>query len=383
MPLITADYIFSPDGWLTDTCLEIDESGKILQISPLPAVFSGQTYKGILIPGLINAHCHLELSMLAGEIPRLTGMTGFILEVIGKRNHFPEAVQRQAAVEAMEELWESGTVAVGDICNTGTTIEAKQNSPLFTYSFIELLGLGDGRAEGILAQGLELQEAFGNLPNDLSPHAPYSMSSKLIQEIYAQKPALISVHLLESREETQLFHKKKGPFYDFYRRMNIPFEGFEAENPIEHVLKDADSGQPMILVHNTEMSEQEIESVARQFPEAYFCLCPRSNAYIHGTFPDFRRFLNHQDRICLGTDSLASNDSLNIFDELVILQQEQPEIPLHSLIIWATWNGARALGQSDKFGIFAPGYSPGINLISNIAQEAVRLTGDSQLIKLY
>ncbi|MEZ4776970.1 MAG: amidohydrolase family protein [Bacteroidia bacterium] len=383
MPVITADYIYSPEALLRNYCLETTPEGEVISLRPISVEDHPMVCKGILLPGFVNAHCHLELSALKGHIPRQTGMTAFIGQVISKRNDFTEETQIQAVEDALRFLWQSGTIAVGDICNTGISILPKKASPLFTYSFIELLGLGDTRAPEILNNGLALSEKFAGLAHSLSPHAPYSMSRALIRAIYGQNPQLMSIHLLESKEERQLFAENGGPFREFYQKMGIPFAGFEAKDPIAHVLSEVKKSQPMLLVHNTQMTEQELIAIAQNYPQAWFCLCPGSNLYIHNSFPDLDMFRDNTDRICLGTDSYASNASIDVFEEVKLIQEKCPEISLHEVLRWATTHGAAALGKSGVLGAFIPGTCPGVNLIEGIAETQAELLPGAVVKKLY
>lgn len=367
MPLYTADYIYAPEKWLLNHGLEVDETGYIVALRPLTSQDKVTYYSGILSPGFVNAHCHLELSALHGAIEEGTGMAEFVKLVVQKRLQFSEAAQIEEIKKAMDEAYKRGTVVIGDICNSSLTIDIKQNHSLFTHSFIEVLGLDKKKAKQIVSDGLELAQTFQPLAYSLTAHAPYSMSSELIRAVYAAKSGLLSIHLLESVEERELFVKNSGSFIRLYKSWGIPFERFEHQTPIAHICNGMPSNQSVIFVHNTELTHRELDDLAKTYPQAYFCLCPRSNDYIHRTFPDVQQFLPYADRICLGTDSLASNHSLDIFEELKAIKNRFPFMDLHLLLQWLTTNGAKALLQGINFGIFASGSRPGVNLISSIS----------------
>ena len=385
MPQITADYIYTPEGFVSNHFLKIDQSGTILHFGPItPEISIDQSYEGVLIPGFINTHCHLELSMLKGQIPRGSGMTGFVFQVVTQRGKFSEAEQNKAVEQAMREAWQSGTVAIGDICNSPISAQSKRDFPeLFTHSFIELLGLNKAQAETILQKGKETAETFFGLSHSLTLHAPYSMSEQLIEAIYQENPALISVHLLESKEERDVFEQKKGPFLDFYEKLGIPFSGFSTPSPIDYVLKKAPREMPILSIHNTEMSQEEVNQIAADFPNLFFTLCPRANQYIHETLPEPGLFHRLSDRVCVGTDSLASNDSLDILEELKTLWRQNDWLNAFTLTKWATTNGARAMGLSDKFGTFTQGTRPGINWLLDLDLRELYLTEESRIEKLF
>ncbi|RMG22242.1 MAG: hypothetical protein D6730_16810 [Bacteroidetes bacterium] len=380
---ISADYIYSPEGWKQQHLLEVGSGGHILGFRPLAPGDEYEFYPGLLCPGWVNAHCHLELSVLKGRIPQGTGMTGFIQALLRQRAGATEAESRAAAAAAMDEAWQSGTVGMGDICNTALTAPLKRTHALRTHSFVELLGLDATKAAEILANGLDLLQAFEGLPASLTLHAPYSVSEALRHAVFNHSRELLSIHLLESTQERELFAHGSGPFIDFYRQMGIPFTPFPQKDPAAYILHGLEP-RPLLLVHNTEMQPQQIEELMQRFPQLYVCLCPRSNQYIHRSFPHIEHFLPFSERVCLGTDSLASNHSLHILEEIRAIQQRFPAVNLHTLLQWASTNGAKALQWGTIFGIFAPDYRPGINWIDHIEiqQEQPRLTPQSKLHKL-
>ena len=385
MPIITADYIYLTEGFAANHFLEVHDTGKIIDLGRITSeIQAAQSLNGVLIPGFVNTHCHLELSMMKGVIPRGTGMTGFILGIVSQRGKYSEAAQTEAVTLALQEAWDSGTVAIGDICNSPVSINPKKVFPqLYCHSFIELLGLNGSQANDILNKGRVLANQFMALPHSLTLHAPYSMSQELITATHQTHPSLISVHLLESAEEREIFETGTGPFIEFYKKIGIPFEGFSTSSPIDYVLNEAPVNQPIISVHNTEMTQEEIEDLAKKFPHLYFALCPRANQYIHGTHPDPNKFLRIMDRVCLGTDSLASNDSLDMLEEIKALWRKNTWMTTHSLVKWATTNGAKAMRLSDKFGTFTIGTRPGVNLLKNLDLREIQLTEDAKIEKYY
>ena len=382
--LISADYIYTPEGWLDHHLLETDEQGTIKELRMISPDDQPQHFNGLLCPGWVNVHCHLELSALKGHIPVGTGMTGFISEIFSKRNAFTDKEKRLAVEKAMYSLIKTGTVALGDICNSTISLRPKKEiSGLFTHSFIELLGLDVLSAQKIFSEGLELADSFEDLSHSITPHAPYSVSTSLLREIYSLPAQLRSIHLMESLEERKLFEEDDGPFRRFFEKFNLPYQAFAVKSPWQYVSADLSVNEDVIWVHCADMRPDELAELAEKFPDSMFCLCPRSNHYIHKRLPEIRHFLPFEDRICLGTDSLASNHSLDLFDEIKLLQKEFPEISLHRMIKWGSTQGAMALRQSNKFGIFAAGFRPGINLITEIDHTHMRLSEKSRVEKLF
>jgi cytosine/adenosine deaminase-related metal-dependent hydrolase len=377
MPQFTADWIYSPEAMLKDHLLEVSPEGKILALRPIRPGDQPQRFAGTLSPGFVNAHCHLELSVLQGQIPEHTGMVDFIGQVVGKRDGFSEAKQESAAKKALADMVAAGIVAVGDISNRSLTAELKRQEPhVWTHTFVELLGLVPEKAEAIVQTGRELLAAFEGLPASLSPHAPYSMSGELLAALYAQQPERMSIHLLESKAERALFDQQRGPFLGFFTRLRLPQPPFPALGAVGHVLHRYRSSPSYLLVHLTEARPDELALLQEKIPQAWFCLCPLSNLYIHQRFPEIENFLPYRDRVCLGTDSLASNQQLDIWAEVKAIHTRYPDLDWHTLLNWATYNGARALGLEEWVGAFRPGSMPGVLRLPIGPQEGKNREGE-------
>lgn len=385
MRLISADFIYTPESLLEGHCLELTEGGEVLALRPVGPGDEPEHLNGILCPGLVNAHCHSELSMMEGHTTEGAGMAKFVKQIITSRGNFTVADQEEAVIKAFQYMWDAGTVLLGDICNAAASLKAKRSSPLASHSFVEVFSLGEDQAQATFESGLSLMKEFEGLPVSLTHHAPYTMSRGLIRKVFeyaAEKGELLSIHLLECEAERAIFEKNEGPFIEVFKMLGIPFEQFEADTAQDHLFADMPADQPALFIHNTEMTEAELDSIATAFPNASFCLCPRSNYFIHRTCPDADMFARYRDRICLGTDSIASNYDLDLFEEVKVLHKRHPNLSLHTLLSWATTNGAQALQQAANFGTFAPGTTPGVNLIEGIETDSISLTEASRLVKI-
>ncbi|MBS1743392.1 MAG: amidohydrolase family protein [Bacteroidetes bacterium] len=330
-------------------------------------------HKGIISPGFINCHCHLELSHLKGHIPKKTGLIDFILKIVTER-HFDEAEIIRAINKAEAEMIQNGIVAVGDICNNALSLPQKRNAKLWYYNFIETSGFPPAVAETRFQRNIDLYQQFATLPSDSSivPHAPYSVSPELfkrINEVNSNK--LVSIHNQETEAENDFFKNKKGDFIRMFETMNIDISFFTASglSSLQTYLPYVNNQRSLILVHNVSTSVEDIEFAAalckRNESELYYCFCPNANLYITGALPAIPAFINKECRIVLGTDSLASNDALSILDEIKAIHKHFPEISLHTLLGWATINGAMALGCEAVYGSFDKGKQPGIILITD------------------
>lgn len=384
----SANYIYSPKGFLENHVLETDETGVLRALRPLQEEDNPIFLEGILSPGFVNAHCHLELSALKGLVPEHTGMTGFAANIVSKRKNILSEKNQAAIESALHEMWQSGTQAVGDICNESTTAAPKKAfNRLFCYNFIEVFGMRESIADSIWEQALQTCSLFvgKNQQTNLTLHAPYSISASLLEKVktyFLQKnDKVVSIHLLESKAERAIFEEKTGDFVDLYRNIGIDFEGFPTQSPIEYVLSPFQKKQALILVHNTEITEAEIQWIISHFPNAFFCLCPRSNLFIHNTFPDINLFLKFTNRVCLGTDSLASNHSLEMLAEINAIQKNFPDVSFHTLLTWLITNGAAALQKNEDLGHFEIGKNTGLIHIQGI--EGMKLSNKTKAIRLY
>ena len=334
-----------------------------------------QELDGLLCPGFINAHCHLELSHLKGAIPTETGLSEFVKQIVPKRAAAPKVIE--AAIEAAEnEMYNNGIVAVGDICNTADTIAAKSKGKLDYYNFVEIYGLDPLLATQKMNEGLLLQAQYeaANLKAVVIPHASYSVPAALL-ELLAKKYGShsVSIHNQETKAENDFFEKKIGAFVDMYARVGVDLDFFTPTKTtsLQSVLPYLKDAAKSIWVHNSFTSEADIKAVQATSTDAYWCLCPSANQYIENTMPPVQLLRNQHANIVVGTDSYASNWSLNMLDELKRIQLHNPQIPLAEMLTWITSNGARALQMEDKIGSIEPGKKPGLVLIKNISASGL------------
>jgi cytosine/adenosine deaminase-related metal-dependent hydrolase len=359
------------DGY--NTVVVTTNDGTIVDL--VPASEAGEDCKileGILSPGFINAHCHLELSHLKGAIPTETGLSEFVKQIVPKRAAPPEIIE--AAIEAAEnEMYNNGIVAVGDICNTADTIAAKTKGKLAYYNFVEIYGLDPLLAAQKMNEGLLLQAQYEavHLKAVVVPHAPYSVPSALLQ-LLAEKYGshTVSIHNQETKAENDFFENKIGAFVDMYARVGVGLDFFmpTKTTSLQSVLPYLKEAIKTIWVHNSFTSVSDIKAVQATSTDAYWCLCPSANQYIENTMPPVQLLREQLANIVVGTDSYASNWSLNMLDELKRIQTHNAQIPLTEMLTWITSNGARALQMEDKLGSIEIGKKPGLVLIENLSE---------------
>lgn len=374
MPQFSAQWILTPQGLRQQCTLILEEDGTVEAIAD-GVSSDAQMLDGILCPGFINAHCHLELSALKGMVPPGTGMAAFIDQLQTSRKAVNPAQAENAVSAALEEAYETGTDAIGDIANTEDSFLAKTTEKrVHIHTFIERFGLNPAEAEKHLKQGKDLLRQCPE-PVSLTPHAPYSVSQELFALLYRNaitQRTRLSLHLLESADERQLIEHGTGPLKSLYDKWGIAFAS-ESNNVLQHTLRGLDKSVRILFVHLAVATRQELAQLEQAYPNAGFCLCPRSNQYIHNKLPDFSLFNFAGTRVCIGTDSLASNTSLDMLEELRLIQSQYPAATTEHLLQCATRNGATMLGFDNILGSFTPGRKPGLVNITGIDRQ-VRLT---------
>lgn len=322
-------------------------------------------YKGAIVPGFINTHCHLELSHMLNQIPEHTGLVEFVQHIIKSRQGDIAEI-KQAMYAADQKMFENGIVAVGDISNQISSKEVKEKSKIHYHTFIEAMGFNPDRAVAIMENAKRIKQDFKPLPVSIVPHAPYSVSSELfelIREDAEKDNTFISVHNQETEDENTFFENKTGGFLDLYEFLRLDITFFEPthKTSLQSWLPYIDA-QKTLLVHNTVSSKADIAFAKENHNNLYWCLCPQANLYIENALPDVDLLMDENVKITLGTDSLASNHQLNMLLEMLTLQKCK-QVSFEKLLSWATINGAEFLELDQQIGTIEVGKKPGLNLI--------------------
>ncbi len=391
MRYLTADYVFPvalPP--IKNGVVAVDDDGRIIGVhSPQTIDHRVEEFKGILCPGFVNTHCHLELSHMKGAIPEKTGLAGFIKSFIAVRKTF-SAEQIQKRIEAGEkEMLENGIVAVGDICNVSDTFQQKAKHNLKYYNFIEGFDFfpenTDAEIKRVNSVIEELIQLVSHANYSPVPHAPYSVSEKYFQTFSKYSTdKVLSIHNQESAEENRMFREKRGKIMELFSSFGMDFSNWKAsgKNSLESYLGYLPTANNLLLVHNTFTNSDDLKFAEAYSKNIYWVTCPNANLYIENKLPDYHLFIEAGAKMTVGTDSLASNHSLSILDELKTIAHYFPEIKLETLLQWATLNGAKALQFQDALGSFEVGKKPGILLIENIDMEKCSLTSESKVKRL-
>jgi aminodeoxyfutalosine deaminase len=384
----TADKVFDGMRFLDkDNVVIVDDDGRISDVVTIKEAGEHvERLNGILMPGLINSHCHLELSHMKDVIPPGTGLVDFLISVVGKRGGQSEDNIRQKAAEAEREMFNNGIVAVGDIANTEYGITTKQQSQMTWYNFIEVLNFFDRTLPERLAHNQNVLDQHKALPYQsiLTPHAPYSVSPATFQALNdATEGQTISIHNEETPAEKELFESGGGDFlrlYQFVKFEEMPVKK-SGRTSLQTYLPYFTKGQTIILVHNTFITEEDIlfaaEHADKHNLRIVYCLCPNANLYIENTLPPVDLLLKHGCALLIGTDSYSSNWELSIASELKTINDHFPHLSLETLLNWATANAAACFGWN-HLGKIEKGKTPGLALLDT--DTTGRLIGTSRRI---
>ena len=368
---IASNWLWTPEGFLRRPLVTLDDGGRILDVrtcdAPDREPFT-EFHAGLLTPSFVNAHCHLELSALRGRIPEGCGFAGFA-RAMGEVRGLADEEERRAAIAAADaEMTRGGIVAVGDIANGEAAFDVKSAGRIAYRTFAEFFGLRTMAADG-------LRPLLRHPRTSLTPHSVYSVQDAPFRALCAEGTAPLSIHFMESPAEAELF-AGRGPLHEWYARAGFACDFLHYGSPAERLVRSIPAERPLILVHACCVGEEEVRRILAHFTApVYWCLCPRSNRYISRLEPPVALLRSLGARICLGTDSLASNHSLSLLDELRALGG----VPLRESLRWATLGGAEALGLDDALGTVAPGKRPGLNLLTGLDFERMALTPDTRV----
>jgi cytosine/adenosine deaminase-related metal-dependent hydrolase len=367
-------------GWVA-----VDD-GRIVQVSgpaEQPRSLGPMTIRDlgsiVLMPGLVNAHTHLELSWLRGRVPPSASFIGWITQLFAQRRR-PEDPEDpavlSAAFDAAVEARESGTVAVGDISNSLASATPMARAGLHGLIFHELLGFADRDGSAVdRSMAVRQQVTAQGARVTIAPHAPYSTSPELFRAIRAAVTAsdlpITSVHLGESPDEVEMLAHGTGAWPGMLKFVGVWREDWAVPHcgPVEYLDGLGVLDAKTLVVHGVQFDDRALDRLA--VLGSTLVTCPRSNEWVGVGVPPVERFYRSGVAVAVGTDSLASVSDLNLFSELKTMRWLAPSVPARELLKSATIVGARALGLDTELGTLAPG-----KLATMIAVELPDHTGD-------
>jgi len=329
----------------------------------------------ILLPGLINAHCHLDYTCLRGKIPSQKSFTDWIHAINAAKAKLSLDDYVASINEGFAEAKRFGTTTIANLTAFPKLI-SQINEPIRTWWFAELIDVRDPRQANELVDSvvehLKSRPCWG-----FAPHAPFTASADLYrrsEEIARRENVLLTTHLAESREEMAMFRDATGELYDFLKKIGRDMNDCGRRTPLQWVLQDTASPariRPYLLVHLNELAGNDFKLLKETATIDSIVHCPRSHNYFgHSSF-EFERLRELGFNICLGTDSLASNDDLSLFAEMRAFQKEFPDVSPHETLKMVTVNPALALRQENALGKIRAGFVADLIAVSLVSPTSV------------
>jgi len=304
---------------------------------------------GVLIPPLVNAHLHLELSALKNHLSFDRGFKSWVKILLEKRDALDEDILIKEAKISAHDLFEWGNLYVGDISTLGITRQIFEESTLSGVFFHEFLGSDIPK---VVTQKNE------SVSFSVAGHAPHTSSPQLLKALkkHATSQELpFSIHVAESDDESEFIREKKGSWADFLTARGIDFSSWDigSKSPVSYINDLGLLDSSTLAVHLLNVNEKDMDILARSKTKT--CVCPRSNWNLHKKLPDIETMIQKGIHPALGTDSLASCDSLNVIDEMAFVQKHYPNLDPCTIVAMGTMNGARALGVGHMTGTLSKG----------------------------
>lgn len=385
---IAAQYVFTNTGAPIKNGVVAynDTNGEIVAITQLQKETANTVfYNGILVPGFVNAHCHLELAYTKGLIPQCKHLTDFLRQITQIQNSTKFNIAD--CIDADNEMYKNGINAVGDISNTEQSASVKANSKIRYYNFVELIGTTSERINLNRQTYQKVANSFADKGlKDICavPHSPYFVSNNQFDDINnlnVNNKKVVSIHNQETNAENELFVNHTGDFAKYFPSMtaNIAVTG---KKSLPSYCQHLAEYQNVLLIHNTFSTREDFKYALETLNNPFFVLCPKSNLYLEGRLPDVDTMLDMNLTLCIGTDSLSSNNTLSILEEMKILALKFKRLTFEKLLQMATINGAKALMLNNEYGTLEIGQQPGLLLIENFDFLSFNICNDTTIKRI-
>lgn len=371
-------YTLDADEPIKNGYVEYDAAdGRVLAVGECGP--DDEVLSGAIVPGFVNSHCHIELSHLHGKFRKGTGMAGFIDQINALRDWAGADVKARLTQEWMDKMWKDGVSAMSDISNDDSSFKVKSSHKLYTRTFLEVFGSEPEMCDGVMADVTALKSVADAEGIDAAPtpHSCYTMSPQLLSASAAAglESGYLSYHSQESQEEEDLLISGSGAMYENRKRSGMSTPPVTGESSLKYFIdrlaaaKPAPYDEHILLVHNVCLKQDDIDAAKKVMNNVYWAICPLSNIFIHNALPPVPLMRRNGLAITVGTDSLSSNDDLDMVKELVCIRQNFSEIPMNEILVWACLNGARFLSKEKALGSLTPGKTPGIVFVSNVDEN--------------
>ncbi len=376
---VTASFVYTLESApIRNGFVEYDDcDGRIVRVGECDG--AEHVSEGALVPGFVNAHCHVELSHLHGKFRKGTGMAGFIDQINALRDWAGRDVKASLVRKWMDKMWADGVSAMADISNDDSSFEVKKSHMMYTRTFLEVFGSEPHMCEGVMADVAELERQAGmaGINAAPTPHSCYTMSPELLSasSAAALDAGYLSYHSQESMEEEELVRYGSGAMYENRKRSGMSTPPVTGGSSLCYFIDRLACARPapydahVLLVHDVCLSQEDIDAAKKVMKNVYWALCPLSNIFIHNALPPVPLMRRNGLDITVGTDSLSSNDDLDMVKELYCLHENFPEVPMQELLTWACLNGARFLAKDEELGSLSVRKRPGIVFVHSIDEN--------------
>jgi len=351
-----------------DAAVSVSDPGRISRIEPWQGPPRGLEAEvidwgsAVILPGLVNAHTHLELTRLAGKLTQFDSFADWIAQLVAARRPWKRDEYLDSTRAGAEAALASGTTLIGDISTSGLAWEALAATPLRKVVFEEVLGFRpEVAAETLRALEARLDAVRPDelLGSGVSPHAPYSVSPELMKgaaAIARERALPVAIHAAETKAELEFMEAGTGELAELFRRIGSMSETWRPPgvSPMLYFEQLGLMDRPVVLIHGNYLDEPSMARILNSHSTVVYC--PRSHAFFGHPPHPVRELLDLGANVALGTDSLASNDSLSMIDEIRFLAQERKDLRPEEIFRMATLNGAAALGFGRVLGRLRRGY---------------------------
>ena len=366
--ILRARVVVTMDGPPIENGAVVISGDRVLDVGKFPEVSGRHAGEEIvdlgeqaLLPGLINAHCHLDYTCLRGKIPPQKSFANWIRAINAEKAKLSEQDYLASIADGFAEAKRFGTTTIANLTAFPELIP-QVNPPIRTWWFAELIDVRDpNRTSDLVELAIDAmkraRDSGGGI--GLAPHALFTASANLYrrcEEIAQCENILLTTHLAEAREEMSMFHDASGPLYEFLKSIGRDMSDCGHETPFAWFAKiaGAPAGRTLItewiVAHLNELAESDFELLEESTSKLHVVHSPRSHAYFgHSRFP-FERLRSLGFNICLGTDSLASNKDLSLFAEMRAFQRSEPAVSPREVLEMVTGNAALALGKPQALG---------------------------------